>query len=441
MPPILGFVLCWLMAPGIAGAATLDNPGIFYDYWAEAGEANTLRIDADGDSYTLTDSVPIRDRWGACTRLSATSLDCPRATDWGESRKIHVRLDDGDTAPNSFRYFGPPPDDSPDSGRSGDTADLSVMSLSSADDDIVLSSGDDYFASYGGADRVVGGDGADSIHSVVPEDGPDTIRDGGGPGGYYAGGGGNDWIQAVVPESDDTISGGEGDDDLDAASLGVSADDWGHDTLLGEGGNDDLYTLPDSTGDHLDGGAGDDSLTEGSHSWASTEFCKSGTPTDVNIGGSGRDSVFDLCGFSDVFRLLDGERDVWACAGTYARADLDPIDVRPSALDVGVTCRVPGLALKAKKTQEVKKLEAEFTCSPGCTLKAKAKAKVGRAKAKSKVKRKLAAGERTTIRFKLKNASRLAKLLRDTRGRATIIASAKSGGVRDRETLKVKLKP
>lgn len=306
-PLILGSVLCWLIAPGIARAATLEtNVGVNeygYEYTAAHGEANALRIDADADSYTFTDSVPISDQDGGCTRLSASSLDCPRTQGTTSIDSIFARLSDPrppeDTAPNFFRYFGPPPGHPTQFG-------LEVRTrLTDTDDDIAGSSGPDIIRSGNGVDNLVG------------EDGQDLIVDEGGPSGSYAGGGGDDYIQARGAVSDDTISGGEGDDYLVTGP--------GQDTLLGEGGSDVLETFPDrlTVGDHLDGGAGDDLLVE----HQVVDICRGGTPTDVNIGGPGQDRVKDLCGVSDVFKLEDGERDEWDCDRSYASAELDSIDV------------------------------------------------------------------------------------------------------------------
>jgi hypothetical protein len=303
-PLILGCVLCWLVAPGIARAATVETQTGRYFYFAAHGEANALRIDADADSYTFTDSVSISDQDGGCTRLSATSLDCPRTQGTTPMDRILARLSDpftpGDTAPNSFRYFGPPPRDHPTQ------AALEVRTrLTNTDDDIAGSSGPDEIVSDDGVDNLVG------------EDGHDLIFDGGGPSGSYAGGGGNDYIQARGAGSADAIYGGEGDDYLVTGS--------GQDTLLGEGGSDILESFPDrlTVGDHLDGGAGDDHLIE----QGVGSICVGGTPTDVNIGGPGQDRVDDLCGVSDVFKLQDGERDEWRCDRSYASAELDSIDV------------------------------------------------------------------------------------------------------------------
>jgi Ca2+-binding RTX toxin-like protein len=316
-------VAACLLAPGSAGAAALstDTAQGRYYYLPANGEANTLTIDADASNYTFTDSVAIADTNSACIRLSANSLQCPRNQG---ATAMHIRADLAfpplfqpfDTAPNTFRYNGPPPP-----GTATEPGLRVETALTKSNDDIAGSSGNDLIRSYGGNDTVVGGGGDDEI----TDDGGDT--------GTFSGGDGNDKILASGGDNQ-TIYGGEGDDSLD-----------GGDKMFGEGGNDTLHNNGDFgglIGDLLDGGAGNDALVEEGDS----NDCPN-TVADTNIGGPGQDTVYDDCGSRDIFKLTDGEPDKWHCGGTTGIADLDPKDVLVSPQ---LLCdRGPGVVIKFPK--------------------------------------------------------------------------------------------
>ncbi len=303
VPAIAGAILLAGALPEGAGAASVNTNTTqgLYTFVAANNEANTLTIDADAANYTFTDSVPISDTNGACTPLSATSLRCPRVQGATPMSRISVLLafpavfPPPDTAPNTFSYTGQPP------AGTATAPGLSIDSvLADTRDEITGSSGNDLIRAAGGADTVSGGGG------------DDEITDSGGGPSTFSGGDGNDKVLANGGD-DQTISGGDGDDDL-----------AGGDRMLGETGNDSLHNHGDYgglKGDLLDGGPGDDLLVEESDS-TDCPF----TVADTNIGGPGKDSVFDDCGSSDIFELKDGEADKWHCGGVAGSAELDPVD-------------------------------------------------------------------------------------------------------------------
>ncbi len=204
-----------------------------------------------------------------------------------------------DNAPNTFRYNGIPPE-----GTATEPGLRVESALTESNDDIVGSSGNDLIRSYGGVDIVAGGDGDDVIRALPPDSPPSTT---------LSGGNGNDEIDANGATAA-TISGGDGDDVLTDAG-----------TLLGEGGADTMTNHGDFggfVGDLLDGGAGDDALVE----LPDSTDCPF-TVADTNIGGPGRDTVYDDCGVQDVFKLKDGESDKWHCGDFTGIAELDRSDV------------------------------------------------------------------------------------------------------------------
>jgi Ca2+-binding RTX toxin-like protein len=308
MRPALPFLIATVVVaagllPPSAGAATLSTNGTqgLYTFVAANNEANTLTIDGDATNYTFTDSVPISDADSACTPLSATSLRCPRVQGTTAMSRISVLLafpavvPPPDTAPNTFSYTGQPP------AGTATAPGLTVDSvLSDTRDQITGSSGNDLIRAAGGADTVSGAAG------------DDEITDSGGGPSTFSGGDGNDKILANGGD-DQTITGGDGDDQLD-----------GGDKMLGEAGNDNLHNHGDFgglKGDLLDGGPGDDVLVEE----ADSTDCPF-TVADTNIGGPGKDSVFDDCGNRDIFQLKDGESDKWHCGDVTGSAELDPDD-------------------------------------------------------------------------------------------------------------------
>jgi Ca2+-binding RTX toxin-like protein len=315
-----------LSTPGAAGAASVSTDASQgrYLFMAASGEANTLTISADAANYTFTDSVPIADADAACTQLSASSLQCPRIQGTTPMDRIRAELafppllPPFDSAPNTFRYNGPPP------AGTATEAGLRVQTgLTETNDDIAGSSGNDEIRSFGGIDTVAG------------EGGNDVITDTGGPSGNFSGGEGDDEILAVGFDHV-TISGDDGNDHLD-----------GGDTMLGGSGADTLHNNGDFgglTGDLLDGGPGNDALVEEGDS-TDCPF----TVADVNIGGPGNDTVYDDCGQNDVFKLQDGEADKWHCGGTTGKAELDRSDVLVVPHDLCL--RGPGTVIRGYSVQ------------------------------------------------------------------------------------------
>ena len=232
-----------------------------------------------------------------------------------------------DNAPNTFRYNGIPPE-----GTATEPGLRVESALTESNDDIVGSSGNDLIRSYGGVDIVAGGDGDDEIRALPPDSPPSST---------LSGGNGNDEIDANGATAA-TISGGDGDDVLTDAG-----------TLLGEGGADTMTNHGDYggfVGDLLDGGAGDDALVE----LPDSTDCPF-TVADTNIGGPGRDTVYDDCGVQDVFELKDGESDKWHCGDFTGIAELDRSDVLV-APKLGCA-RGPDLLIKFPK---IKKDTARF---------------------------------------------------------------------------------
>jgi Ca2+-binding RTX toxin-like protein len=300
-----------LVIPATAGAAAVkwqETNGGLYTFEAGLGEANTLVITGDEGNYTFTDSVPITDTKLGCTQLSATSLQCPRVQGMIPMNRITVLLapnsNAADDAPNTFRYDGiPPPPGTP--GR----PPLSISSLERSSNDVILgSSGEDYIQGFYGVDTISGEGGDDTIYGSVQY---------GDPAGTYSGGDGNDEIRSTGG-GNETMSGGEGDDYL-LSGVGV-------DVLMGDGGNDTLWTYGDyegvdPAGDKLDGGTGNDALVEEADTGCDN------SEGDINIGGPGQDTVYDDCGYYDIFKLKDGDPDKWNCGGYTGVAELDPSDV------------------------------------------------------------------------------------------------------------------
>lgn len=166
----------------------------------------------------------------------------------------------------------------------------------SYDDDIHTGAGKDQaFGGYGD-DQIVGSSLGDVLHGGV---GADALYGGAGPGYvtdrisvYDAQGLRYDQFGTLLPEDDDTLYGGDGNDLLDGSA--------GHDTLDGGTGDD---VLKGGTGnDALFGGLGNDHLNGGREN--DTLF--GGGGTDLLEGGSGNDT---LHGDAGADTLLGGSND------------------------------------------------------------------------------------------------------------------------------------
>ena len=200
---------------------------------------------------------------------------------------------------------------------------------------------DDLVEAGAGADDVYGGYGADTLigaslgDRLNGDDGADALYGGAGPNGqsnilsvYDEDGLRYDQFGDLLPEDDDTLYGGDGDDLLDGSAGhdvldGGSGNDIlsggsGHDTLFGGDGDDVLSggrendTLFGGSGeDRLDGGSNDDVLDGGSGGddllgGSGSDVLNGGAGDDTLYGGSGNDS---LAGQSGADRLKGGSGD------------------------------------------------------------------------------------------------------------------------------------
>ena len=150
-------------------------------------------------------------------------------------------------------------------------------------------------------DVLMGGDGEDTLSGSA---GHDTL-DGGDADDLLSGGSGADALYGGDGSDDlsggseaDILSGGDGDDQLD----GGSSDDAlfggdGQDLLSGGSGNDALSG--DAGTDTLSGGSGDDTLLGGSDN----DQLNGGSGADILQGGHGDDNLEGGSGFD----VLDGE--------------------------------------------------------------------------------------------------------------------------------------
>jgi Ca2+-binding RTX toxin-like protein len=161
--------------------------------------------------------------------------------------------------------------------------------------------GDDLLTGGSIGDSLMGGSGDDSLHGGAGFDAVAT-----GPASTYdADGLRYDHLGNLLPENDDWLAGGIGND--------LIAGSAGHDTLLGGTGSD---TLQGGTGfDHLMGGEGADDLNGGSDrdtleggSGADTldgrtgdDLLQGGDDDDLLLGSSGNDSLYGDAG-DDVLR-------------------------------------------------------------------------------------------------------------------------------------------
>ncbi len=169
----------------------------------------------------------------------------------------------------------------------------------SYDDDI--HAGADKDLTYGGYgdDKVVGSSLGDELHGDV---GDDELYGGAGPGyetsliSFYDDQGLRyDQFGNLLPEDDDVLFGGVGNDLLDGSAghdtlRGGLGDDTlqggtGHDTLFGDEGNDQLNGGRED--DTLSGGDGDDRLEGGS----GADTLRGDSGADTLLGGSGEDHL------------------------------------------------------------------------------------------------------------------------------------------------------
>jgi Ca2+-binding RTX toxin-like protein len=119
--------------------------------------------------------------------------------------------------------------------------------ITSNDDTVTGTLGNDTFISGGGQDQIFGGSGDDVLDGG---DGDDSLS-GGEDNDTLLGGSGQDQLSG--DSGNNSLDGGDGDDHLSGGE--------GNDTLLGAQGQDRLFG--DSGDDLLNGGAGDNTLTGG----------------------------------------------------------------------------------------------------------------------------------------------------------------------------------
>ncbi len=170
----------------------------------------------------------------------------------------------------------------------------------SYDDAINGGGGQDTLSGGFGSDEVIGSSLGDTIDGGVGNDqlyggaGPDAV-DNGLKSFYDEGGLRYDQFGNLLPEDDDTLSGGEGDDLLDGSA--------GHDTLYGGAGDD---TMNGGTGaDQLHGGDGNDIMSGGKQD----DILVGGLGNDDIQGGTGNDTIDGGAG-DDVINAGSNDDDI-----------------------------------------------------------------------------------------------------------------------------------
>ena len=188
-------------------------------------------------------------------------------------------------------------------GSGGDDVEIDQAGSISLD----LNAGDDSYASKGvNADRVFGGQGADTI---ATGDGNDYVDPGYGSDLIKLGAG-NDYLDYYDDTGtrnvtgDDRVYGGDGDDDIytpngDDYVDGGLGNDWlyggdGKDTVIGGDGNDTVQA--EGGADIVTGGEGNDSISLDYDYWSDTtpadnDRATGGAGNDTLTGGQGRDLI------------------------------------------------------------------------------------------------------------------------------------------------------
>jgi len=253
-------------APAQAGTVVFEDVVTFR---ASPGEQNDLRItESQGGVFTIVDSVPL------------TTDDCDQVNQF--------------TAVCTFEYG---------IGVAAELGDL--------DDSAVI---DAFWI-----DRIVGGDGADTIRvsggpgvsDVKGGPGDDVLVDAGRKGQHLYGGSGDDTLVSRTRRT--VMYGRDGDDVLDArrGSRAVAFGEPGDDRLLGSPFSDEFSGGPGNDrlsgkarGDLLRGGVGNDLLIGG----RGRDLIRGARGRDRILGGSHRDSVDGGPG-DDTLGMRDGESD------------------------------------------------------------------------------------------------------------------------------------
>jgi Ca2+-binding RTX toxin-like protein len=189
-----------------------------------------------------------------------------------------------------------------------------------ADDSITGTPGDDVISGLGGDDTIVGGLGADRICGGT---GNDTLS-GHGDTDVIFGDQGDDWLDGGVGgccdlasnTGDDVLSGGPGDDELNASDFPTTGNTmhgnqgadlinaWSGGEAYGDNGKDELFQYAGTA--ILDGGNGGDTITNGN---------EPSTDSVTMSGGRGSDTLVneDTTGTT----AMDGDKGPDTCtAGT-----------------------------------------------------------------------------------------------------------------------------
>ncbi|MGJ8545255.1 MAG: nidogen-like domain-containing protein [Sulfitobacter sp.] len=172
-----------------------------------------------------------------------------------------------------------------------------------ADDNLVGTSGRDEFNGLAGDDTISGNGGRDLLRGGSGDD-------------EITGGGGNDTIAGQT--GDDTLTGGNGNDRIvGQAGSDLLVGGAGNDNLKGGGGRDEIgggsgndFMKGGTSRDYLDGGAGNDKLAGNNGSdaligGAGNDNLKGGGGRDLLNGGEGNDFLKGGGG-NDVFVFADG---------------------------------------------------------------------------------------------------------------------------------------
>lgn len=262
--PVTGTVIDGVLTDGVPsitfGAFVIDGDGNFY---AGGNGGDHDLIDATGTSGGIV-QVEINDDGTA--RLTLVS-DAPKA--YSNDGAVDPR------AMDPFTQFDPSamvPIRGPELYEVEDVAQSydDVVNAGAGNDEVHGGYGVDLLVGASRGDTINGDDAADALYGgAVPDKNTAIVSVYDDDGLRF------DQFGNLLPEDDDALFGGEGDDLLDGSA--------GHDPLFGGAGDD---TLDGGSGDdRLDGGDGDDSLFGGE----GADHLKGGSGADQLLGGDGKD--------------------------------------------------------------------------------------------------------------------------------------------------------
>jgi hypothetical protein len=242
-----------LATPGAAFAATSatvrlgsDSFGSLVVYNGGTGNANNLRIVAEGVKWAVTDVVPIS-ATGGCVPVTSTKALCDRTAAGRNVLRVHVQLGDlADLASVQGRFSG--------------------NVFGDAGDDVMIAGQGD----AGGHSRIIysGGPGADSVSyrrsPVAVRVSKDDVANDGliGPSGTVSGDNVRDDVEKVLgSESADQFTGDDRPNTFDGFGGNDTIDPGTNVDRASGGAGNDTFRLREGFVDFVDGGAGTDTAT------------------------------------------------------------------------------------------------------------------------------------------------------------------------------------